>query len=38
MAPEMLNSINLRPAALEAAGYRFRDRSVDQIVAAALRG
>jgi uncharacterized protein len=37
MAPEMLNSINLRPAALEAAGYQFRDRSVDQIVAAALR-
>jgi uncharacterized protein len=37
MAPEMLNSINLRPAALEAAGYRFRDRTVDQVVAAALR-
>jgi uncharacterized protein len=37
MAPEMLNSINLRPAALEAAGYRFRDPTADQIVAAALR-
>ena len=37
MAPEMLNSINLRPAALEAAGYRFRDRTVDQVIAAALR-
>lgn len=36
MAPEMLNSINLRPAALEAAGYEFRDRTVDQVVAAAL--
>ena len=36
MAPEMLNSINLRPAALEAAGYQVRDRAVDQIVAAAL--
>jgi uncharacterized protein (TIGR01777 family) len=36
MAPEMLNSINLRPAALEAAGYRFRDRTVDQVIAAAL--
>ncbi len=35
MAPEMLNSINLRPAALEEAGYRFRDRTVDQVVAAA---
>ena len=37
MAAEMLNSINLRPAALEAAGYRFRDATVDQVVAAALR-
>jgi len=37
MAPEMLNSINLRPAALEAAGYRFQDRTVDQVIAAALR-
>jgi uncharacterized protein (TIGR01777 family) len=37
MAPEMLNSINLRPAALEAAGYGFRDRTVDRVVAAALR-
>jgi uncharacterized protein len=36
MAPEMLSSINLRPAALEAAGYRFRDRTVDRVVAAAL--
>jgi uncharacterized protein len=36
MAPEMLNSINLRPAALEASGFRFRDRTVDQVVAAGL--
>ena len=36
MAPEMLNSINLRPVALETAGYRFRDRNAQQVVAAAL--
>ena len=28
MAPELLGSINLRPAALEDAGYEFRDRDV----------
>jgi hypothetical protein len=38
MAPELLGSVNARPAALLAAGYRFRDRTVDQVVAAALRG
>jgi uncharacterized protein (TIGR01777 family) len=36
MAPEMLNSINLRPTALDGAGYRFRDDTVERIVAAAL--
>ena len=35
MAPEMLNSINLRPAALEAAGYQFHDRTVDRRCVAA---
>jgi uncharacterized protein len=38
MAPETLNSINLRPAALEAAGYQFRDRDVSDVIAAMLRG
>jgi uncharacterized protein (TIGR01777 family) len=36
MAPEMLNSINLRPGVLEAAGYRFHDRTVTEVVAAVL--
>ena len=36
MAPEMLNSINLRPAALESAGYEFRDPTVERVVASAL--
>ena len=35
MAPELLGSINVRPAALEAAGYRFRDRDVRAVFAAA---
>ena len=36
LAPEALGSINLRPAALEEAGYRFRDRTVDDVLRAAL--
>lgn len=36
MAPEMLNSVNLRPAVLEEAGYRFRDRTVTEVIAAML--
>lgn len=36
MAPELLGSINLRPAALEALGYQFRDRDIDEVLAAAL--
>jgi uncharacterized protein (TIGR01777 family) len=36
LAPEVLGSINLRPAALEAAGYAFRDRTVHEIVRTGL--
>ncbi|MCW2773521.1 MAG: NAD-dependent epimerase/dehydratase [Nocardioides sp.] len=36
MAPEVLGSLNVRPAVLEAAGYMFRDRSVDEIVRTGL--
>ena len=36
MAPEMLNSINLRPAALLASGYRFADPDVRSVLDAAL--
>ena len=36
MAPETLNSINLRPAALEAAGYEFQDHDVRDVLAAML--
>ena len=36
MAPELLGSVNARPAALEAAGYAFRDRDVTAVLAAAL--
>ena len=36
MAPELLGSLNVRPEALEAEGYRFRDRTVDEVLAAAL--
>ncbi len=35
-APELLGSINARPAALEAAGFEFRDRDVRDVIAAAL--
>jgi uncharacterized protein (TIGR01777 family) len=36
MAPELLNSINARPAALERAGYDFEDEDVREVLAAAL--
>jgi NAD dependent epimerase/dehydratase family enzyme len=36
MAPELLGSVNARPAVLEQAGYGFRDRSVHEVVRAAL--
>lgn len=36
MSPELLGSVNARPAALEAAGYVFRDRDVTAVLAAAL--
>lgn len=36
LAPEALGSLNLRPAVLEAAGYRFRDRTVDEVIRAGL--
>jgi hypothetical protein len=36
MAPEMLNSINLRPGVLESAGYRFHDRTVTEVVGGVL--
>ena len=35
-APELLNSINARPAALEAAGYEFRDRDLADVLRAGL--
>ncbi len=36
MAPELLGSVNVRPAALERAGYDFLDENVDEVVATAL--
>jgi uncharacterized protein len=36
MAPDLLGSINIRPVALEKAGYGFTDRDVDAVLAAAL--
>ena len=36
MGPELLGSMNVRPAALEAAGYEFHDRTVTDVLAAAL--
>ena len=36
MAPELLGSLNLRPVALEATGYVFRDRDVTAVLAAGL--
>jgi uncharacterized protein (TIGR01777 family) len=36
MAPELLGSLNVVPAALEASGYEFRDRDVDAVLRAGL--
>lgn len=36
MAPELLGSLNLRPAVLETAGYDFADPDVDAVLAAGL--
>ena len=36
MAPELLGSLNLRPVALEAAGYVFRDRDVTAVLETGL--
>lgn len=36
LAPEALGSINMRPAVLEAAGYRFRDRTVHEVIRSGL--
>lgn len=36
MSPELLGSVRAQPAALEQAGYEFRDRDVTAVVAAAL--
>lgn len=36
MAPELLGSVNTRPAALERAGYDFQDVDVREVLAAAL--
>jgi uncharacterized protein len=36
LAPEALGSLNLRPVVLEDSGYRFRDRTVDEIVRTGL--
>ena len=36
MAPEVLGSLNVRPAVLEATGYEFRDRTVHEVVRTAL--
>ena len=36
MASEILSSINARPAALEAAGYTFRDRNVAEVLRSGL--
>jgi len=37
MAPEVLSSVNLRPAALERAGYVFRDGDVRDVIEAMLK-
>jgi uncharacterized protein len=36
MADEILGSVNARPAALEAAGYQFKDRNVAEVLRAGL--
>jgi hypothetical protein len=37
MAPEILGSLNVRPAALEESGYEVRDRDVHAVLASGLR-
>ncbi|GGO75203.1 TIGR01777 family oxidoreductase [Nocardioides deserti] len=37
MAPELLGSLNVRPAALETAGFTFRDRDVEAVLRSGLR-
>lgn len=37
MAPELLGSLDVRPAALEASGYTFADPDLDALLATALR-
>jgi len=37
MAPELLGSVDARPAALEDAGYEFRDRDIAAVLTSALR-
>lgn len=37
LAPEVLGSLDVVPAALEASGYRFRDRDVGEVVRAGLQ-
>ncbi|WP_193611764.1 TIGR01777 family oxidoreductase [Nocardioides lijunqiniae] len=37
MAPEILGSLNVRPAALEQSGYEVRDRDVHAVLASGLR-
>ena len=37
LSPELLGSLNVRPVALESAGYVFRDRDVIDVVSAGLR-
>jgi hypothetical protein len=36
MAPELLGSLNVRPAALGALGHEFADRDVEAVLASAL--
>ena len=36
LAPELLGSLNVRPAALEASDYSFRDRDVEAVLASGL--
>ena len=37
MAPELLGSVNARPAALEASGYEFEDPNLTEVLTSALR-
>lgn len=37
MAPELLGSLNVRPAALQAVGYEFSDREVHGVIATGLK-